>query len=677
VLLVAIALTVVFWSPLYSGGGLVGSDIYTYYLPQKAFYQERLRAGEFPLWNNLVGQGYPLIGESQTGAFYPPHLVFYYLLDLNSAYNAEIILHYVMAFVFTWVYARRIGVAPVPSLLAALVYTYGWFPSRICNEWSIIGGAWFPLALWCAEAFLQTRCWRYPIILSLALGAQMLAGHFQLAFLTQLTLAAYVPLRLWYAWGHDSNVPVAGSRDRARLAGWLAVSIVAGFLLAAVQLAPTLELRSRSQRAVEGNSFDLGQGHIPVWYWSQIVAPWFWYGQDVDLNRALGPGASKTNHVEAHLYFGMIPLILVIVGIWRWQILRDRRMMLWLIIGVAALLYTPGWLIPLTRHIPGFSFFEGPGRFGVMTTFAMGLLAAQSLAEWLKQVSRNAAVVCVAAVFVITTADLWYVSRLETDAFLVENPPIRFLPDSPVRKTLLAAQQAGGPVRLFCRGANVPTLLGVSSTPVYLGFGPAEYFDPALKIPEPIPYDTPPTPEQIQWLRRNGVTHVLSFTPLELHIWPAHLIWSGDDRFLNLAWNRYHEPDPLLFLYELHDAPGRAYWQAADNTDAVRFVRYLANEAVIETTASGAGTLVLSDLDYPGWRATIDGRPIEQSAGVARSLHRAASVEAAGLHSIVWTYHPRTVYWGGVVSAVTLFVLLAVGHVRYWHPRFVERLLRR
>jgi hypothetical protein len=220
-------------------------------------------------------------------------------------------------------------------------------------------------------------------------------------------------------------------------------------------------------------------------------------------------------------------------------------------------------------------------------------------------------------------------------------------------------------------------LLGVSSTPVYLGFGPAEYFDPALKIPEPIPYDTPPTPEQIQWLRRNGVTHVLSFTPLELHIWPAHLIWSGDDRFLNLAWNRYHEPDPLLFLYELHDAPGRAYWQAADNTDAVRFVRYLANEAVIETTASGAGTLVLSDLDYPGWRATIDGRPIEQSAGVARSLHRAASVEAAGLHSIVWTYHPRTVYWGGVVSAVTLFVLLAVGHVRYWHPRFVERLLRR
>lgn len=712
---VAIAFTVVFWYPLYVGGGLVGSDIYTYYLPQKAFYQDRLRAGEFPLWNNRVGHGYPLVGESQTGAFYPLHLVFYYLLDLNSAYNVELILHYILAFVGTWIYARRLRIPPVSAVLAALVYVYGWFPARVCNEWSIIGGAWFPLALWCAESFLQTRFWRYPILLTLALGTQMLAGHFQLAFLTQLTLAIYIPLRLWFTVGHVFSVPVETQSRRAGTCGWLAVSIAASFLLAAVQLVPTLELRSRSQRATEGNHFDLGQGHIPVWYWSQLVMPWFWYGEDVDLNRALAPGASKTNHVEAHLYFGLVPLALVVVAIWRWRMLQDRMLQLWLIVGVAALLYTPGWLIPVTRHIPGFSFFEGPGRFGVITTFAMGILAARGLEEWLKRRAPKSGVVCIVPVMLLTTIDLWYVSRLETDAFLVDNPPIKYLPESPVRAKLLGYQRStslphrgGGPgrggepdstplpssaapqtspiegeaesvarairpVRLFCRGANVPTLLGVSSTPVYLGFGPAAYFDPAQKIPEPIPYDTPPTPEQIDWLRKNGVTHVLSFTPLNANAWPAQLIWEGDDPFLNRAWSRYHEPDPRLFLYELSGAPGRVYWQNAAAAGTAPVVSDRANQVAVEADSSGAGTLILADLDYPDWNVSVNGTRRTPAYTSGNSLQRTVSIDAAGQHSIVWTYQPRSVYWGGAVSALTLFVMLAIGHVRYWHPQWWSR----
>ena len=76
--------------------------------------------------------------------------------------------------------------APWGAALAALVYTYGWFPSRICLEWAIIGGAWFPAALWCAESCIQTRLWRYGIWLTVILALQMLAGHFTLAFVTQL-----------------------------------------------------------------------------------------------------------------------------------------------------------------------------------------------------------------------------------------------------------------------------------------------------------------------------------------------------------------------------------------------------------------------------------------------------------------------------------------------------------
>ena len=105
--------------------------------------------------------------------------------------------------------------------MAALVYTYGWFPPRICNEWSIIGGTWMPLALCCVESFLETRYWRYLFLLSVTLAVQMLAGHFMLAFITQLTLAGYVPLRLWLSSG---ELPAVARSSRGRILSGLALA---------------------------------------------------------------------------------------------------------------------------------------------------------------------------------------------------------------------------------------------------------------------------------------------------------------------------------------------------------------------------------------------------------------------------------------------------------------------
>src|SRR5262249_11483993 len=87
----AVALTVLFWSPLWLGGGLIGGDIYPYSLPQKAWLADSLKAGVIPLWNPLTGHGYPVLGESQTGALYPLHLVVYALCDVGTGWNVVLI----------------------------------------------------------------------------------------------------------------------------------------------------------------------------------------------------------------------------------------------------------------------------------------------------------------------------------------------------------------------------------------------------------------------------------------------------------------------------------------------------------------------------------------------------------------------------------------------------------
>src|SRR5262249_2404941 len=157
----------------------------------------------------------------------------------NTAYSTSVIVHYVLAFVFTAMYARKLGLTVAGEGLAALVYTYGWFPPRVCNEWSIVGGTGMTLDLRCVGLFLMRRWWRYLVLLITALSVQMLAGHFMLAFITQFVLAGYVPLRVWIGSG---DLPAEARGSRGRMAGGLALSLLAALALAAPQLLPTWEL---------------------------------------------------------------------------------------------------------------------------------------------------------------------------------------------------------------------------------------------------------------------------------------------------------------------------------------------------------------------------------------------------------------------------------------------------
>ncbi|WP_298864252.1 hypothetical protein, partial [uncultured Gimesia sp.] len=605
VLVASLGLTWIFWNGLWSGGGLIGGDLYSYFFPQKTFFAERLQAGEFPLWNSNIGHGFPLVAESQTGAFYPFNYFAYRFFPVNTAYNFVQILHYILAFVFTALYVRRLGYSLIAALFAGLVYTYGWFPSRICLEWAIIGGAWLPLALWCVESFFQTRSWRYPILLCFALTMQILPGHFNLAFITQLMLLVYIPARIWLSRDETTEQLKPVRRFTVIL---LLLAFVSAYALSAVQLGPTWELKQLSQRAEVGEgSHQPGYGHIPVWYLSQVVAPWAWYPYEVNLDAGLAPGSDATNQVEAHLYFGMAAVLLLIFGTWRRVWTGDRRLVLLAMIGLLALLYTPGWFLSLTKHLPGFSFFTGPGRYGIVTTFSVAVIAGVSMERLIVNWNKHIQLLIVSLVCLFTVADFWVVSRYVTYATIIPNPPVKQGQKSALKKII---QEFGKPVRLFAPGANLPTLIGVASTPVYLGIGPEQYYNPKTAMPEPLPFkeEDLPTVEQIEWLQKAGVTHILSQHPLKLDQWPVKPIWSDYDAVLNPAWGRFDEP---LYFYELQGSRGRLAWTQPVVNQSATIKEYRANEVIIEADTPTEDTLILTDLYYPGWKVYVDGKPSE------------------------------------------------------------------
>ena len=152
-----------------------------------------------------------------------------------------------------------------------------------------------------------------------------------------------------------------------------------------------------------------------------------------------------------------------------------------------------------------------------------------------------------------------------------------------------------------------------------------------------------PLSARIEWLRRAGVTHVLSFNPLNEAEWPVRPVWQGFDPLLNPAWARYREP---LYLYELRESRGRVAWEKpagqtvpkvtelapSPHRDRGRFVRRRAADT--------------DRVDLSRLAVAIDGKPA-QPLTIER-MFRGVDVPS-GRHQVVWS-SIRAPYTGLAVS---------------------------
>jgi hypothetical protein len=88
---------------------------------------------------------------------------------------------------------------------------------------------------------------------------------------------------------------------------------------------------------------------------------------------------------------------------------------------------------------------------------------------------------------------------------------------------------------------------------------------------------------------------------------------------------------------------------------SARLASYGAQRVVIDATATDRSLLVLTDSFYPGWKATVDGKPasIERVDYVLRGV----SI-GPGHHTIVMRYQPTSWRLGWIVSLVALLGLL-------------------
>jgi len=92
-----------------------------------------------------------------------------------------------------------------------------------------------------------------------------------------------------------------------------------------------------------------------------------------------------------------------------------------------------------------------------------------------------------------------------------------------------------------------------------------------------------------------------------------------------------------------------------DSLSAVRLTDYKPNHLVYETSSSKDGIVVFSEIYYPGWTATIDGKPAEIAR--ANYILRAMNIPA-GKHTIEMAFDPKSIHVTESIAYAGLALLL-------------------
>jgi len=343
---------------LLEGGAMLGYDLFNYFFPAKTFFAASLARGTVPLWNPSVFFGAPFLANVQMAALYPPDLLFA-LLDFPRAVAISQWLHLWIAGAGMYALARwgwHLG--SLGAVTGAVVFTgSGFFAAHMGHLNQVHAGTWLPweaLCLWRLAAVGGRPGPGWLVAGGIAVALQLTAGHTQEVYYSLFALGLL-------ALGFALFPPAGASRRLPHLLAFVAVCLN-GALLAAAQLLPTVELTRLSYR----------QGGIPM---DEAVA----YAVDrTGLVETVLPTFGSRADQEVTGYVGVAALVLAAAALGASPARRTAFALLCLSVLAVTLalgVYTPLYDY-LYRLVPLFSSFRAPGRWVLVSSFALAGLAA-------------------------------------------------------------------------------------------------------------------------------------------------------------------------------------------------------------------------------------------------------------------------------------------------------------
>jgi Bacterial membrane protein YfhO len=665
-----------FHKPLFSTAYLFPWDFRSVQLPLLSFLVDRLRAGHFAFWNPYSYCGYPVFANIEACYFQPFILAAAWIAAhtnperLPQLLEWVVALHIFVAGISAYHLFLNLGAARIPAWAGALIFeTGGYFASRAEHIGAIMAVAWMPLAwlaVWKLRAGLDLR---WLATLAAALGMAVLGGF------PQPTLAVFL-----------STTVLALGLAVLRMARWTvlvstAAACLLGLAFSAAIFIPTAQLAQHSVAMYRAGWLGGGGGILPQSFVS-LIAPNHYRIFNSDFS---GPG----DRSFLYLYCSLAGLALAIYAA---ALRRTRVVALLAAMAVFGALFALGENEPLWRAI--YPLLPERVRIGIhpeycycIFTLALAGLAALGLDRLRARAAWKAAIGLAIAVDLFVTGSgrpmnlvaIRDEPGVTRDAFggsretLATMRGLSFTATPPWRVDNLEGATADWAVQAPL--TRVPSANGVSPLALeniiqlrlFLHDGnPWGWYYPVDRLDSPV-LDV----LNVRYLTASGdgAARVAQHRRFRL----AALL-PGQQVFENTAvlprFFLVHEIRPVQSLAEARAAisGGMDFSKTAildtpltlapaAGPENVRAVSYEPDALEIEATASAAGMLVLSENNYPGWHAWLDGAqtPI-YSADIA---FRGVAVPA-GTHRIRMEFRPAILYWSLGLSAATAILLMAL-----------------
>jgi hypothetical protein len=690
-------------------------------IPRLEFQAREIHASHFPLWDSSIWTGQPLIGQTQPGPLYPLNLLFY-LLPLRQGYIRFDFLNWYwvvirfLAALCCYLLCRDLKRSHAASILAGCAFAFGGFIGTVAWLDVVNGSVWTPLIL-----LYFFRAWRGERSLASAalsgfwLGIAWLCGHHEIPLMVSFTLlfawiyaifqhgkpewgrlrfaaATFLiaglvgAVQLWPTYefgrlskrwvgtfdpvGWNDQVPytistiysmpvrgllgmiLPGQGSHADSTPYLGVVVVSLALLGLVRGWSDTRVRWLAVLAALAAAYSLG-----------ALTPF------QGILYAIGPMLSKARvPVRAiHLLnlaiavlaaYGMDSLLANTGGLW------IRRLRL----GLVAM----GGLILAAASIFAVSLNDGILLAGVVALS----LAGVTLARQSDSIGRKATLVVVVALALVelyTVGTASFSSRYDKDHnkfvnTLLENKDIvAFL-----RSEEAQVEKAGGsPIRVNVSDQDIPTNFGDWHGIDMLGGYMAGVTNNLLR-------------HELHTKRTQslfGITHWIGRQPgrpdMEeifegasgIEVWrnpdPMPRVWAVHElREVKQDYEvRLAVQDPTLDFHRTALILGEASppLEVCPGEDQARLTRRRTDRLTVSAKLGCTGMVILAEPYYPGWTATVDGKParVWEIWGALRGV-----VVEGGEHEVTFSYRPLSVYGGAALTALGVLLTAVLNRAR-------------
>jgi len=656
--------------------------------PAMTYVRDSVWSGQLPLWNPYTEFGMPFFAQSQWGILSPLQLPFLAppkLFGVEVAQTLTGMLKVAAAGSGAYLLARALRCSKPAAVFAGIAWMLGGYTTAWLSMPATSATVMLPWICLGVEATLR---WRRPWLAAAGLASVMavavFGGHPEALLNAFYGVVIYGVVRLLQNRRHMRG------QVRLRLAA-IGTAIVLALGLVAVIIVPAAELLHHS---VDSTLRELQYRGTAIG-WNNVI-------QVFDPHHFNDPTHTGTFYsaYSAPWFAGVVTALAALVAL----VFRDRRIVPFVLMCVLALgIATNSW--PWQRVEDAIPTLGGVAKsaplvlwaFGLSMTGALGVdrvlrfIRGRSTVPWLAPAAGAA--LCLVLFVELYSWGHDYNPRVPRSMVGVPRPP-----------GIDAIQAGRGAPRTVFLGHTMPFLLPMQfERPDARGYGQ-------------------PTRRDYDLFMRLAVTDLRSvFNPSELgypiaNIKPHQLavLRAANTRYA--AWTdgrwKLQGYDQVsqgpLNVAQTNNAMGRAYLVsdyvtepklesaiqtvAGESFDPNRQVvldedpagarpdplrrtpgpppqvtHYENNHVVVRARLARPGLLVLSDSDYPGWRASVDGKSVRMYR--ANGLFRAVSLPA-GEHVVHFDFRPASVYVGAAISLVS--VLFIIGLALFGRRRELE-----